>query len=316
MPFPRNTQPATSSQQPVSSIRLTITTFIQPALSTVKKKERALVFLLTLLGWLYIVQIMRILVCIKQVPDSDSPILIDENNAWIRSEEISEYRMNRLDEFALEEAVLIKELLSEAKIDAIGVGTDRTQEVIKRSIGMGADTGIHLVTESDGYHSSFEIAAWIAEYVRGKQYDLILTGAMSEDNMQGQVGPMIAGRLSMPCATAVIFEKMASDKRTIYVEREIEGGNRGTLELKLPAVLTIQSGINTPRYPSLSNLLRANRQKLERVPVAELGHMPCHERLVRIVYPQKTRSGIVLTGTEEEKATQLIRIFREKALLP
>ncbi len=258
---------------------------------------------------------MRILVCIKQVPESENQILIDDKNAWIQSDEISEFRMNRLDEYALEEAVLIKEAFSDTRIDAISAGPDRSTEVIKRSLGMGADAGIHIATGSERYHTSFEIAAWIADYARGKPYDLILTGAMSEDNMQGQVGPLIAKRLTLPCATAVISEKIASDKKTIYVEREIEGGNRDTLKLQLPAVLTMQSGINTPRYPSLSNLLRANKLELEKVPITDLAQLASHENLVQMVYPQKMRSGTVLKGTEEEKATQLIRILRERALL-
>ena len=259
---------------------------------------------------------MKILVCIKQVPESENPIRIDDGNAWIQSDEIGEFKINRLDEFALEEAVLIKEAFSDTKIDVLSAGPDRVTEVIRRGIGMGADAGILISTGSEGYHSSFETAAWIAEYARGKPYDLILTGAMSEDNMQGQVGPMVAKRLARPCATAVISEKIASDKKTIYVEREIEGGRRDTFELPLPAVLTIQSGINTPRYPSLSNLLRANRQGLERIEAADLVQLSARENLVELVYPHKTRSGTVLNGTEKEKATQLIRILRERALLP
>jgi electron transfer flavoprotein beta subunit len=259
---------------------------------------------------------MKILVCIKQVPELENPILIDDGNAWIQSDEICEFRMNRLDEFALEEAVLIKEAFSDTKIDVLSAGPDRAAEVIRRSIGMGANAGIHIITGSEGYHSSSEIAAWIAEYARGKHYDLILTGAMSEDNMQGQVGALVAKRLSLPCATAVIFEKIASDTKTIYVEREIEGGHRDTLELPLPAVLTIQSGINTPRYPSLSNLLRANKQGLKRIETTDLVQLSSRENLVQLVYPHKTRSGMVLNGTEEEKATQLIRILRERALIP
>jgi len=258
---------------------------------------------------------MKILVCIKQVPESENPILINDGSDWIQTDEISEFKMNRLDEFAVEEAVLIKAAFTDTKIDALSVGPDRATEAVKRSIGMGADAGIHINTESEGYHSSFEIAAWIAEYARGEPYDLILTGAMSEDNMQGQVGPMIAGQLSLPCATAVIFEKIASDRATIYVEREIEGGHRDTLELPLPAVLTIQSGINTPRYPSLSNLLRANRQELKSTKTADLVKLAARQNLVELVYPHKTRSGTVLNGTEAEKATQLIRILGERALL-
>ena len=141
---------------------------------------------------------MKILVCIKQVPESENPILIDDGKAWIQSDEIGEFKMNRLDEFAVEEAVLIKEAFGDTKIDAISAGPERATEVIRRSIGMGADAGIHIDTGSERYHSAFEIAAWIAEYARGERYDLIVTGAMSEDNMQGQVGPMIAKRLSLP----------------------------------------------------------------------------------------------------------------------
>jgi len=259
---------------------------------------------------------MKILVCVKQVPEPDSPIIIDDNTGWIQAEELSGFRMNRLDEFAIEEAVLIKGVFSDTRIDAVSVGPERVADVIKRSIGMGADTGIHIQTESGGYQSSFEIAALIAAYARDRHYDLILTGAMSEDNMQGQVGPMIAARLDLPWATAVILEKMAPDKQRIYVEREIEGGHRDACELRLPAVLTIQSGINTPRYPSLSNLLRANRQEPAKIQAGDLAKITAPEALVRMVYPQKTRDGLVLEGSEPEKATQLIRILRERALLP
>jgi electron transfer flavoprotein beta subunit len=284
--------------------------------TTVKIKERTFAFLLTSFPSPVMVLFMKILVCVKQVPESETPILIDDDNARVKSDKICDFKMNRLDEFAVEEALLIKAAFSDTKIDALSAGPERSREVIRRSIGMGADAGIHIRTESRGYHSSYEIAAWIAEYARGEPYDLILTGAMSEDNMQGQVGPMIAKQLSRPWATAVIFEKIASDRKTIYIEREIEGGQRDTLELPLPAVLTIQSGINTPRYPSLSNLLRANRQGLKRIDAADLEQHAAREKLVELVYPRKTRSGTVLIGTQEEKATQLIRILRERALLP
>lgn len=259
---------------------------------------------------------MKILVCVKQVPESDAPIRIDAEAGWIQTADISGFKMNRLDEFAIEEAVLIKEAAGHTIIDAVTVGPARSADVIKRSIGMGVDSGIHILTQSEKYQSSFEIAARIAEYARDRHYDLVLTGAMSEDNMQGQVGPMIAGRLGLPWATSVILEKIAADKKTVYVEREIEGGSRAALELPLPAVLTIQSGINTPRYPSLSNLLRANRMALEIIQAGDLAQVSPPEVVVQIAYPQKTRSGKVLKGTGEEKAVQLVRILREKALLP
>jgi electron transfer flavoprotein beta subunit len=258
---------------------------------------------------------MKILVCIKQVCESDSPIEIDEQAGWIRTDVINEYRMNRLDEFAVEEAVLLKETLPDTTIDAITVGPDRSAEVVKRAIGMGADHGVHIVADHESLLSPYAIASRIADYAGGKQYDLIFTGAISEDLMQGQVGPMIAACLSLPWATAVIRQKIAQDGKSIYIEREIEGGSRDTLQLEMPAVLTIQSGINTPRYPSLSNLLRANRQKLETIPAGDPAQPASREGIARVAYPGKSRSGTYLEGTQQEKATRLLDLLHERALL-
>jgi electron transfer flavoprotein beta subunit len=258
---------------------------------------------------------MKILVCIKQVCESESPIQIDDHGRWIQTDVITGYQMNRLDEFAVEEAVLLKEAYPGSRIDAISIGPERSAEVIKRAIGMGADHGVHMLTESEGYLNPFTVASGIADYARDKHYTLILTGVMSEDQMQGQVGPMIAACLSLPWATAVIRQQMAPDTKSVFVEREIEGGSRDTLQLQLPAVLTIQSGINTPRYPSLSNLLRANKQKLETFQAGDSTQAQLRENVVRVAYPEKSRSGTVLTGTQHEKATRLLSMLREKALL-
>ena len=258
---------------------------------------------------------MKILVCVKQVPESESTIAIDESTGWIESDAISEYRMNRLDEYAVEEALLIKESIVDTRIDVITVGPARCDEVVRRAIGMGADYGVHIQTASEGYQSPLEVAAWIADFARGKNYALILTGVMSEDSMQGQVGPMLAARLGFSWATSVIFAKITSDRKSIYVEREIEGGDRDTLELKLPTVLTIQSGINTPRWPSLSNLLKANSQGLERIEISDTVKSHQREYLAEVVYPQKTRAGLFLSGSLQDKADRLLMILREKSLL-
>lgn len=258
---------------------------------------------------------MKILVCIKQVCDSESPIQIDDHARWIQTDAITGYKMNRLDEFAVEEAVLLKEAYPGTSIDAITVGPDRSAEVIKRAIGMGADHGVHIISQPEGYLNPFTIASSIADYARDKHYTLIFAGVMSEDQMQGQVGPMIAACLSLPWATAVIRQQIAPDNKSIYAEREIEGGSRDTLQLRLPAVLTIQSGINTPRYPSLSNLLRANKQKLETFQAGDLAQPALRESIVRVVYPEKSRSGTFLSGSQQEKATRLLKLLRERALL-
>jgi electron transfer flavoprotein beta subunit len=258
---------------------------------------------------------MKILVCVKQVPESDAAIKMDDCARWIRPEKSISYKMNRFDEFAVEESVLIKEAFPGTRVDAISVGPVRAAMVVKRAIGMGADNGVHVETEGHGYLNPLAVASLIAGYARDRQYNLILTGIMSEDAMHGMVGPMLAELLSLPCATSVIFEKIFPGTETICVEREIKGGYRDTLELQCPAVLTIQGGINKPRYPSLSNMLRARHQKLETI-VAGPDEQPGPlEEVMRVSYPQKSRSGMVLEGGREEKAVRLLKILREKTLI-
>lgn len=258
---------------------------------------------------------MKILVCVKQVPESGAAIKMDDCARWIRPEKSISYKMNRFDECAVEESVLIKEAFPGTRVDAISVGPVRAVMVVKRAIGMGADRGVHVETEDHGYLNPLIVASLIAEYARDRQYNLILTGIMSEDAMHGMVGPMLAELLSLPCATSVIFQRISPKTETIRVEREIKSGYRDTLELKCPAVLTIQGGINKPRYPSLSNMLRARHQKLETI-VARPDKQPGpREEVMRVSFPQKSRSGMVLEGGLEEKAARLLKILREKTLI-
>jgi electron transfer flavoprotein beta subunit len=258
---------------------------------------------------------MKILVCVKQVPESESAIRVNDSALWINVEEAMSYRMNRFDESAVEEALLIRETFPGTTVDIISVGPARSALVIRRALGMGADQGIHMVTEHEGYMDPFVTASWIALAAQNKSYDLILAGVMAEDDMQCQVGPMIAELLSLPCATSCIFERLSPDRGTVYVEREIEGGYRDILELRLPALLTIQTGINDPRYPSLSNLLRAKKQNLEAIDTSSLEQPEPRQDVVQVAYPQMSRSGEVLEGTEQEKAVRLLHILREKSLI-
>jgi electron transfer flavoprotein beta subunit len=258
---------------------------------------------------------MKILVCVKQVPESDVIIQIDKKGTWIQADCFDEFKMNRLDEFAVEEAIRLKENFDGVTIDILSVGPERSADVIKRAIGMGADNGIHLKTDIDDYLIPSFVAARIAEYATNESYGIILTGAMSEDHMNGMVGPMIAAHLNLPCATGVILQQLSSDSKTLYVEREIEGGSRDMLELKIPAVVTIQSGLNIPRYPSLSNLLRANKQELETIDVESLTRPNGGETILQLTYPVKSRAGEVLTGSPQKKARKLLKILREKAFI-
>lgn len=258
---------------------------------------------------------MRILVCVKQVPDIESILEIDTAGMWIQETGKVVYRMNRYDEYALEEAVRIKETVSGVTVDALSVGPERVRTTVTKALEKGADNGIHIALDGNGYQSPFRIASAIADYARPRAYDLLFTGVMAEDDMQCQVGPMLAELLGLPSAPAVISETLEPSRETVHVECEMEGGIREQLSLTLPCLLSIQSGINRPRYPSLSNVLRAKKQELITVDANTLALPEPREIMKGLSYPEKPSYGIILEGTPEEKAEKLLRILYEKSLL-
>ncbi|MFW5901988.1 MAG: electron transfer flavoprotein subunit beta/FixA family protein [Thermodesulfobacteriota bacterium] len=266
---------------------------------------------------------MKILVCIKQVPEFKHMDIEEGPDGVVGLDLFTDFKMNRFDEFAVETAIQLKEKRAadqtgngaDTEVHVLTVGPMRAADVLKRGIGMGAHHGIHIQTETDDFLSPSDIAAWIAAYASPMDYDLILTGSMSEDGMNGQVGPMLAGRMNLPCATQVITCRMAAADGPVYVEREIEGGHREMAEIALPAVLAIQTGANRPRYPSLSNLLRAGRQTFDTIEPESLAAARANEVLEGFVMPRKTRAGRHLTGSPEEQAEQLIALLQEKAFI-
>jgi electron transfer flavoprotein beta subunit len=257
---------------------------------------------------------MNILVCVKQVPDIEQPLCIDETSQTAVPFDSDAYRINRFDELAVEEAIRIKEALSNVTVDVLTVGPDRSKAALRRALGMGADRGVHLRTAAEACLSPFVIAGRIAAVADGA-YDLILAGMMSEDMMQGMVGPLVAGLLDWPCATGVVRQRIRPEKKTVTVERETGTEDNDILELDLPAVLTIQLGINQPRYPSLSNLLRAKNSELRTIDTRRLGPIDSRQSTQRLSIPEKARTGSILQGSQKEKAERLLRILREKGFI-
>lgn len=255
---------------------------------------------------------MKILVCIKAVYGVDAVENGIPGPDFTPDEPL---KMNRFDEYAMEEALRIKAGIPGTTIDVVSLGPADALTVIRRAIGMGADNGIHILSDGNPLCSPDITAACIAAMARESGYDLIITGMMSEDLMQQQVGPMIAGMLGLPCATAVMREEPDPAGKTIDVERELEGGERELFRLTLPAVITVQSGINVPRYPSLSNMLRANRMEIETLAADTLQPGEARQAITELAEPKKTRAGRVLSGTLTEKADQLIEILRQSALI-
>lgn len=256
---------------------------------------------------------MKILVCIKQIIDPDSPLALDERGEEVIPSGRSPFRMNHFDQYALEEAFLIRDAFPDVTVDAISVGPGRVETTLRKAIELGASQGIHLLT-SDDLLLPVETAAQLAWYVRDKGYDLILTGAMAEDDLAAQVGPTVAELLAWPAISFVIAEKLSPDLRSIYVEQEREGSLREAFSVDLPTVLTIQSGINRPRYPRLSQVLQARNQPLIVVSAEEAVNRALNEGSPRFLEPQRSAGGVILTGTPRGKAALLWEIITSKAM--
>jgi len=257
---------------------------------------------------------MKILVCVKQVPESDNSFIINDLQEWICKEPLS-YKMNRFDESALEEALSVRDRYKSVGLDVLSVGPENSKDVIRRALGMGADAGIHIFCDADRYISPFLPAACIASYIKENYYDLVFTGAMSEDYMQGQVGPLAAEMAELPCVSFVVKQEISPDHKSIYVEREMDGGLIESFELTLPALLTIQGGINKPRYPSLSNMLRANRAEIRTINSDLISKTDPKQINSRLTIPEKRREGYVLSGSVQEKAAKLIHILSQKSFI-
>lgn len=257
---------------------------------------------------------MNILVCIKQVLEPETNLVVDSSGRWVVPTHAPRYQLNRFDEYAVELAVQIKEKHAGARVDVITVGPASAKTILERALGMGADDAVHiLVDDVSPPLPPRTIAEWIAEHSRNKNYDLILTGAMSEDLMQGQVGPMIAMALEYPWATAAIETDIHDGE--IKVARELEGGVRHNLVLRLPALLAVQSGINKPRYPTLSGLLRAKKHEIMKLDSSTLPVSPPALEIVTASLPGQIRNGVMLEGDPAQLADKLVSILKDKALI-
>lgn len=249
---------------------------------------------------------LTILVCVKQIinPHLDAEAL--------PAAELSDddYVMSRYDAYALEMALSLKDTLQDVRIEVVSIGPARVTAVLRRALAMGADHAIHV----PGHHDldPRAIATLIAGISRLKPYDLILTGVMAEDDMQGLVGPMSATLLDVPCAVAVTALTVQST--FAMVGCELEGGRTEHVELTLPALLAVQSGPQQPRYPSLSNTLRSLKQPLE-VIAADRWTLPQPPSTISSIEPfRPTADCRMLSGSLIEQADALLDHLHTRGL--
>lgn len=246
---------------------------------------------------------MRTIVCVKRVPDSETRVRIAADGTSIDSSGVK-YVLNPYDEFALEEALKLKEASGEGSVTAIALGPEDSRETLRSALAMGADEGVLL--QAEGPMDGLSVARALAEEIRGREYDLILCGkqAIDDDNMQ--VPAMLAELLGLPCATVVVGLEVADGVARAH--REIEGGHE-IVEFDLPGVVAAQKGLNEPRYPSLKGIMAAKRKPLEEKEVSS--GEPGLQVLELMPPPPRPEPQIV--GEGPEAVPELVRRLREEA---
>ncbi len=252
---------------------------------------------------------MKILVCIKQVPDMESKFKIADSGTWYNTADLA-WRMNEYDEYAVEQAVQLKEQMGDSDITVLCIGADQVKETMKKALAMGCDRGVHVSDDAVWKNDANANASIIAEYAKDQNFDYIFTGMQSQDRGSGQTGVLLAGMLGLSCVTTIIAFSMKEGEVT--VKRELEGGSKAIVKVNGPAVFTCQLGLNSPRYPTLPNIMKAKKKELITIPAEQLLKITPRQETVNMFFPEKKGGGLVLEGDVTELAEQLIRILKDK----
>ncbi len=253
---------------------------------------------------------MKILVCIKQVPDMESRFRPNEPGTWFSETDLA-FRMNEYDEYAVEQAVKVKESLGEQPdVTVLSIGPDRVVEALKKALAMGCDRAVHIQDAAVHEKDPWQISGILAAFAQDKGFDLIFTGMQSQDRGSAQVGVLLSERLKFSCATTVVGFSLEGDRVT--VQRELEGGLKAGLRLPLPAVVTCQLGLNTPRYPTLPNLMKAKKKEVLALPVASCDSGAPLAQTTTFFSPARGGTALVLEGDVKEQAERLVAILRDK----
>jgi electron transfer flavoprotein beta subunit len=254
---------------------------------------------------------MKIAVCIKQVVTREWQLRIAESGTWIRDTDAS-FELNEPDAYALEEALRLKEKHG-GEVVVCSAGPARAAQVIREALARGADRAIHVEADALAAADAFTVADALAAAVRDEAFDLVLTGLQSDDQGFAQVGVVLAEKLGMPHAT-IIMEIDASGTGPgagLRVKRELEGGWFQWVSLPLPALLTIQSGINQLRYATLKGIMAAKKKEIRKV-TPPAAAVPA-QRIVRVQFPEKAKKTQIIPGAPADAAKTLVARLKDEA---
>jgi electron transfer flavoprotein beta subunit len=252
---------------------------------------------------------LKILVCMKQVPQKDAPLKLNEAGTWIR-EDVS-YEVNEPDAYALEEALRQKEKHG-GEVVVITAGPARTQQVAREALAKGADRAIHLEDNKFVALDAFNTAKAFAAVIKDEQFDLIFTGLQSDDYGYAQTGVILAELLGWPHATIIM--QIEKNDSGIRVKRELEAGYFQYVDMPTPTVLTIQSGINKLRYATLIGIKQAKNKPLRKVSLADVQSALGEnlQKIEKLYVPQKTKKTEHIEGPPAEIAKKLVDKMRNE----
>jgi len=250
---------------------------------------------------------MKIAVLVKQVPGSESALPISGDQSWIEEGQVS-FVMNPPDNFAIEEALLLKEKHGDGEVVIISMGPDRVQKVIKEGLAKGGDRGIHLVESNQIETDPLSVAKAFASVLKEENFDLIFTGLQSDDTGMGQTGVLIGELLGLSTATLAMETDVQGN--TIRVKRELESGWFQWVTLPLPASISIQSGLNTPRYPSLKGIMGAKKKEIKTVNATDVMDGAKSQSIEKVFVPKTTKQTVVIEGDADTVTARIVDILK------
>ncbi|MBO2532914.1 electron transfer flavoprotein beta subunit [Planifilum fulgidum] len=253
---------------------------------------------------------MNILVCLKQTFDTEERIVLEDGKI---SEDGVEFVINPYDEYAVEEAIKLKEEHG-GEVTVITVGPERAEQALRTAMAMGADKGIIVDSEDLEDADEYTIAKILAEVIKEQEYDIILCGYMAVDDGSAQVGPRLAELLGIPHISTIT--KLTIDGENVEVEKDVEGDVE-IIQSKLPILLTAQQGLNEPRYPSLPGIMKAKKKPLERLDLDDLDldeeDIEAKTETLEIFLPPKKEGGKILEGELSDQVKELVQLLRNEA---
>jgi len=252
---------------------------------------------------------MKLAVCIKQVPTREWQPRLNDDKTWIREGDAS-FEMNEPDAYALEEALRLKEKHG-GEVVVCSAGPSRVAQVIREALARGADRAIHVEDDSLASADAFVTSGALAAAMKDEKFDLVLTGLQSDDQGFAQVGVILAEILGLPHATIIMEVEVAEGHRGLRVKRELEGGWFQWVAMPLPAVLTIQSGINQLRYATLKGIMAAKKKEIRKASAP--GGGAAKQKIVSLYVPEKGKKTQIIPGSPAEAAKELVRKLREEA---